>query len=133
MDHEGGSDSVTLRAAAGPGPRLEAAPPELSWVGLAPEACEDRELILSNGGQFATAVTLFRFNPITIQGPYSLSGETFDPRQWRLTEPIRRGESATLTVGYCAPADGGLTGRLELHHTAIPEVDSPLRVELLGH
>lgn len=133
IDHEGGFGTVNLRAAAGPGPGIEASPPELSWAGLAPEECADRELTLGNGGQFATAVTLVRLNPAAIQAAYTVSGDTWDARQQRLSAPIRPGEQAVLTVGYCAPAEGPATGALELHHTAIPEVESPIRVPLLGH
>ena len=87
VEHTHGSGKVELRAAAGPGPRLEVVPDSLSWPDLAAGQCGQQALTLANGGDFATAVTLFRFNPLSLQGTHTLSGETFEARELRGHEP----------------------------------------------
>jgi len=58
-------------------------PDSLSWPDLAAGQCGRQDLTLANGGDFATAVTLFRFNPLSLQGTHTLSGETFEARELR--------------------------------------------------
>ena len=128
-----GSGQVILRGGSAGGKSIQVHPMVLSWPTLPKDECGELTVVIMNTGTIPLKVFQFRFEPPELEDYYRLSGEQFDGEQYNLRGAIPRGEQTVLRVTYCAEPEEPLTGWLEIHHSATPEVESPLNVELRGN
>ena len=133
VNHTQGSGQVILRGGSAGGKGIQVHPMTLSWPQLPKDECGEMNLVIMNTGTVPLKIFQFRFDPPEIEDYYRLSGDTFDRDEFNLRDAVPRGDQAVLHVTYCAEPEIPLTGWLEIHHSATPDVESPQRVELRGN
>ena len=132
INHLSGSTDVRLAGLGTNGGGVDVSPMRLAWPDVRRGECGEQILSIRNPGSLPLNITLLRIQPAAAGDFYTLSGASFDPDTNSLYQGIRPDRGAELTVTYCASGPP-VVAKLQVNHSAAPEIPSPIDVDLLGH